>query len=64
MPDNIPNHGERIFADMTPERAREIAEKRIKSFKGTPYEITDEDRKEVIWAIMDEYMTGPMLVEV
>jgi DNA-directed RNA polymerase subunit RPC12/RpoP len=43
-----PQPGERIFIDMTPEKAKEIATKRVESAKGTEYEIPEADREAII----------------
>ncbi|OPY64101.1 MAG: hypothetical protein A4E56_00155 [Pelotomaculum sp. PtaU1.Bin065] len=62
VPEYIPKPGERVFKNMTHEKAREIAEARLA--RRSRFEVSADEREEVIRAIIDECMMGPMLVEI
>lgn len=56
VPDYIPESGQRIFIDMTKERAEEIARKRIEHFNKLGYndEGDTEDPEELLKAVTDD----------
>lgn len=59
-----PRPGERIFVDMTPERARVLAEKRVEYFKGTAYERPKEETAKLIESLTKDFTGSPTVIEV
>ena len=56
MPNYKPGLGQRIFIDVTKEKAEEYAKKRMDSFKNTEYEVpeTSTRYKEVLQGVIDQ----------
>lgn len=62
-PNFSPLPGMRVFVDMTDEKRKEIAEKRIEAFKGTEYEVPEEKYQSVYDSIIDSMPPGwPMII--
>lgn len=53
--EHIPHKGQRVFIDLPTSLKYPLALRRIQSFVGTPYEVKDEDRKEILSAILEDF---------
>lgn len=58
LTDYKPLLGQRIFVDMTEEKKKEIAELRFEQAKGTPYEISNEDKEEFLESFLLGFHEG------
>ena len=56
--DYVPPKGQRIFVDMTDDRKKEIAKKRIEQVKGTDYEVPAEKYDEMLNDIVSGFHEG------
>lgn len=58
VPNYTPFVGQRIFVDMTEKTMIEIAEKRFEQAKGTPYEISLENKDEFVKSFLSGFQDG------
>lgn len=64
IPDYEPDQGERIFVDFTEERAKKIAMEIIENYKGTKFEIPEEDYQKFIDSFIESCKMNADLKEV
>lgn len=56
--------GDMFWRDMTEKEAKILAEKRIESFRGTEYEIIEEEHRKMVYDSLVENFTGQPHLEI
>ena len=57
IPDYIPPSGTRYFAELTHDRAKELAQKRVDSFNGSEFELMGDERDTMIEELTLEFLS-------